>query len=232
MTGVGFDFDHTLGIDNKLERVAFLRLLELLISAGGKPLGTLDEETKHIDDLLALQRSGAFSIDEAVERFCSPRLPHTDVHSYVPIYKNFALSSVGQFVIPVPGARALLCALRRKNIRVAILTNGWSPLQEQKAARIGFDGPVVVSEKLGAQKPEPRAFDALVSALNVDRGDAWYVGDNPITDVAGSIACGLRGVWFDAESAAYPPDIVKPTAVIHALEDLSALFEPVENRSL
>ena len=225
MAAVGFDFDHTLGIDNKLERVAFLRLLELLLSVGGEPLGSLEEETKEIDGLLALQRSGAFSIGEAVERFCAPRLPHTDVAPYVSSYKQFAIAGVEQFVIPMPGARAMLQTLRRMGVRTAILTNGWSPLQECKAARIGFEGPVVVSETIGAQKPAPAAFDALAKALGVPAGDVWYVGDNPAGDVAGSIACGLKGVWFDAEGIAYPKDLATPSAVIHSLDALPVLLE-------
>ena len=222
--GIGFDFDHTLGIDNKLERVAFLRLLELLISAGGKAIGTLDQETQHIDDLLVQQRSGAFSIDEAVERFCRPRLPHTDVHSYIQTYKKFALESVDYFVVPLPGVRSLIQRLRLAGVRMAILTNGWSPLQERKAARVGFEGPVVVSERVGVQKPDPKAFAALVDALGVPPGDVWFVGDTPATDVAGSIAAGLHGVWLDVESVRYPSDLAPPSKVIHSLDELMELL--------
>ena len=218
--GVGFDFDHTLGIDNKLERVAFLRLLELLISAGGRALGTLDEESKRIDDLLASQRAGDFSIDEAVERFARARLPHTDVHPYVQMYKNFAIDSVDQFVVPLPGARAMLNTLRMRGIPMAILSNGWSPLQEHKAARVGFEGPVVVSETVGVQKPAPEAFAALVAAIGVPAEAVWFVGDNPVADIAGSIAAGLKGVWLDAESMHYPTDLPPPTVVIHSLDAL------------
>ena len=225
MAAVGFDFDHTLGIDNKLERVAFLRLLELLISVGGKPLGSLQQETVAIDELLALQRSDAFSIGEAVERFCAARLPHTDVAPYVSTYKQFAIAGVEQFVIPMPGARAMLQTLRRMGVRTAILTNGWSPLQECKAARIGFDGPVVVSETIGVQKPAPAAFEALAKALGVQADELWYVGDNPGADVAGSIAAGLKGVWLDAEEVAYPAELTPPSAVIHSLDALPALLE-------
>lgn len=229
--GVGFDFDHTLGIDNKLERVAFLRLLELLISAGGKAIGSLDEESRHIDDLLVQQRAGAFTIDEAVEHFCGPRLPHTDLRPYIHSYKKFALESVEYFVVPFPGVRALLQALRRSGVRTAILTNGWSPLQERKAARVGFEGPVLVSERVGAQKPDPKAFSALVDALGVPLQNTWFVGDNPQTDVAGSIAAGLHGVWLDAEAASYPSDLTPPNRVIHNLDELMDLLPGATTRA-
>ncbi len=221
--GVGFDFDHTLGIDNKLERVAFLRLLEFLLGEGGRALGTLAEESARIDALLALQRSGAFPIDEAVGRFVRERAPASNVAQCVERYKSMAVHSVGDFVIPMPGARELFDTLASRGIPSAILTNGWDPLQKKKAERIGFIGPVVVSETIGAQKPSRRAFDMLSEALG--RPDAiWYVGDNPATDVVASIGAGMNGVWFDAEQAGYPSGVSKPTATIHALADLPALF--------
>jgi len=52
IAGVGFDFDHTLGIDNKLERVAFLQLLAPIRDDGGAPLGSLFQESAAIDKLL------------------------------------------------------------------------------------------------------------------------------------------------------------------------------------
>ncbi len=71
--GIGFDLDHTLAIDNQLERVAFLRLLEILLSEGGRTIGTLADEIDNIDELLARQRHGDFSIDDAIARFVALR---------------------------------------------------------------------------------------------------------------------------------------------------------------
>ena len=67
--GIGFDLDHTLAIDNGLERVALLRLLEILLRDGGRAVGTFADEIESIEELLARQRHGEFSIDDAVARF-------------------------------------------------------------------------------------------------------------------------------------------------------------------
>ena len=67
--GIGFDLDHTLAIDNKLELVAFLRLLEAVLAEGGGTQGTLGDEIDAIDELLQRQRHGEFTIDDAVRRF-------------------------------------------------------------------------------------------------------------------------------------------------------------------
>jgi HAD superfamily hydrolase (TIGR01549 family) len=220
---VGFDIDHTLGIDNKLERVAFLRLLDAICQQGGKCLGTLAQESARIDELLEQQRSGAFSIDQAVERFAAERGARSPA-GYVDRYKQIALESVPDFFVAQPDARAVLAELQQRGIACAILSNGWSPLQQEKARRLNFTGPVLASDAIGAQKPDPQAFAALALALKTDPGDIAYVGDNPRGDVAAAMSAGMRGIWLDAEDVRYAPELPEPSAVIHRLTELLALL--------
>ncbi|MGR4065551.1 MAG: HAD family hydrolase, partial [Vulcanimicrobiaceae bacterium] len=161
---VAFDIDHTLAIDNKLERVAFLRLLERVVDEGGAPLGTLADETVHVDALLAHQRAGACTIDEAVRAFVSERGAVAD-ETYVRLYRAMALEMVDELVVPLPYAPQTIEALRERGCVTAVLSNGWNPLQERKARRAGFPGPVLASGDLGVQKPDGRAFAALVELL-------------------------------------------------------------------
>lgn len=221
LRGVGFDFDHTLGIDNKLERVAFLRILEAACASGACYLGTLAEEIERIDALLQRQRAGECSIEAAVEGFIAER--GAPSAGFGDRYKQLALEMVDAFVVPEPGVRTLLDGLSARGIRYAILTNGWSPLQERKAQRVGFDGPVLVSASIGMQKPDGAAFELLARALECKISDAAYVGDNPRTDVAGARAAGMHAVWYDAEGVTYPQDVPAPDAVIHSLADICAL---------
>jgi len=188
---VGFDFDHTLGIDNKLERVAFLHLLSAICEGGGRWLGSLAEESANIDRLLAEQRGGAFTIDAAVARFANER-----------------------------GARELCALLYERGIPHALFTNGWAPLQQRKAERVGFRGPVLVSEQLGVQKPHPEAFAELARTLGVTPAEIAFVGDTPASDVQGAIAAGMIGVWLDAEGISYPETGPRPSLTISALNDL------------
>lgn len=216
---MGFDFDHTLGIDNKLERVAFLRLLDEACEQGGRCIGTLAEEIVRIDDMLARQRSGAFAIEEAVRQFVRERGVR-ETEPYVAQYKRMAVEMVRTFVIPQPGVREMLAELRRRSIPCAILTNGWSPLQQEKALLVGFEGPVLVSADLGTQKPDPQAFTALADALGAAPHEIAFVGDTPASDVAGSIRAGMVGVWLDAENIAYPAGLPGPSVTVGSLRDL------------
>ncbi|HEV2261613.1 MAG TPA: HAD family hydrolase [Candidatus Rubrimentiphilum sp.] len=222
-SALGFDIDHTLGIDNKLERVAFLHLLEEICAQGGHALGTLDQESVAIDKLLAAHRSGAFSIDEAVNRFVAARgVPRSD--AWLRRYKEMVLENVDHFFIPQPDASFVLKELDTRRIPCAVLSNGWSPLQQRKAERVSFRGPVLVSDMLGVQKPQAAAFLALARALEREPAAVAFVGDNPIDDIDAAQRAGMPAIWFDAEGERYPGELAAPDAVIHRLAELLAFL--------
>jgi HAD superfamily hydrolase (TIGR01509 family) len=219
---VGFDFDHTLGIDNKLERTTALAML-----AAAARRASYDGEAAEaaIDAVLAAYRSGAQSVEGAIagflERFAPPGTAILDIAGG---FRDAVLARAEAHVRPLPGALELLAHLEERAIPYALLTNGWSPLQEEKARFIGFRGPVFVSERIGACKPSPAAFALLVKHFGLPRERVWYVGDEPEADCAGARAAGLRAVWFDWEHKTYPDGLARPDAVIHALGDLPALL--------
>ncbi len=221
--GIVFDIDHTLVVDNKLERVAFLHLLEDVIEDGGRALGSLAEESDAIDALLVQQRSGACSIEEAVRTFVTARGVEGRQH-YVERFRAKALRMVEDFVIPAPDAKRTLVELENRGYAVAVLTNGWNPLQRRKAGRAGFTGAVLASADLGVQKPDSRAFTAAAAVLGLPPADLWYVGDDPGSDIVGALGAGLRAVWIDGERTPYPRGLPPPTARIAALADLLALL--------
>jgi HAD superfamily hydrolase (TIGR01509 family) len=220
--GVGFDIDHTLAIDNKLERVAFLHLLEHLVAFGGRFTGTLAEESDRIDALLARQRGGAFSIDEAVRAFTVEHgVDASD--ALVERFRSIAVEMAPSFVVALPGAKRTIAALRERGASVAVLSNGWSPLQQLKARCAGFEGTVIASADVGHQKPAPQAFEALLAALGTEPADSWYVGDDPYGDVGGAVEAGMNAVWLDAEGKTYPAGLPAPPHRIGALEEVLAL---------
>jgi HAD superfamily hydrolase (TIGR01509 family) len=214
--GVGFDFDHTLGLDHGLEVLAFERL--------AAERGVRFEEAM-VKRELARFRNGAQSMTSMVTTIAGD--------GFAGRWEAICLELVER-VTPIDGARDLLATLAERGIPTAILTNGWSPLQEAKIARaLGFRGKVLVSEAIGVRKPEAAAFSLLVGVLGVSPDRCFYVGDNPEADVIGAQAAGLRGVWFDWEGVAYPPEAPPPFARIGALADLLAVVPghaaPAEN---
>ena len=214
----GFDFDHTLGVDNGLERTAFADYAAAL----GAPYEAHGAVAADVDALLARFRAGALTLEDMVGRFGALVGAHVDADRW----RAICYALVDRLVRPVDGAIETLAALRARGIPLAVLTNGWSPLQQRKIARALGDGaisPILVSDEVGAVKPDAAAFAPLVDALGVPRERVWYVGDNPRGDVGGALAAGLRAVWFDWEGLTYPPDVPPPTLRIGALRELEAL---------
>jgi HAD superfamily hydrolase (TIGR01509 family) len=220
--GIGFDLDHTLAIDNRLERVAFLHLLELVEAEGGHALGTLAEEIDGIDAVLHRQRCAELTLEEAVESFVAQRGIQPNAR-YVDWFRQKVLSMVPEFVVPLPNVKPTIAALRGRSIQIAVLTNGWNPLQLRKAERAGFSGPVLVSSEIGEHKPDAGAFELLLERLGTPPAQTWYVGDDPRGDIAGAQRAGLQAIWVNWECQEYPADLPLPEHTITRFEELLAL---------
>ncbi|MBD5634141.1 MAG: HAD family hydrolase, partial [Candidatus Eremiobacteraeota bacterium] len=156
------------------------------------------------------------------EQFAPVGSPVLDVATN---FRERVVARAPEFIAVIPGAMELLAKLDELGISYAILTNGWSPLQEEKARLIHFRGSVYVSERIGALKPSRAAFDILAKHFELPFERIWYVGDDPVADCAGATELGLHAVWYDWEGRAYSPDLAKPEHVIHALEELPALLQ-------
>ena len=140
-------------------------------------------------------------------------------------FRDLVVSRAPDFVQAIPGVPDLLEALDGLGVRYAILSNGWSPLQEEKARLIGFAAPVFVSERIGVRKPDPQAFRTLVHLFDLPAADVWYVGDQPAIDCAGALAAGLTAVWFDGEGNGYPEGLPRPEHTISSLAELPGLLQ-------
>ncbi|HEV3090822.1 MAG TPA: HAD family hydrolase [Candidatus Cybelea sp.] len=221
---IGFDLDHTLAIDNRLERVAFLRLLERISALGGRSAGTLADEIDAIDGLLERQRRGDFGIDEAVRIFARDRGVACD-DALIEEFRRTALAMVEEFVVPLPGVGRTLERLRQRGIELAVLSNGWDPLQQRKAERAGFAGPVLVSSEIGALKPALPAFQRLLETLGRPARESWYVGDDPHSDVGGAHRAGMTTVWLNWERRGYPTSEAPPQYAIASFDELLELVE-------
>ncbi|HTD36848.1 MAG TPA: HAD family hydrolase [Candidatus Limnocylindrales bacterium] len=225
MIAIGFDFDHTLGVDNGLERKAMYAYAAEL----GQPLDPTDAAwRKRIEDLLAIFRAGTITMDDMLAHFTEALAAPQPARAER--WREICYSLVDPLVRPIDHARELLDKLRARAIPTAVLTNGWTPLQQKKIARalgpdIAQTMPILVSDALHAYKPDPAAFAALADALRTPRERLWYVGDNPRGDVAGALAAGLRAVWFDWENQSYPQDAPPPTLRIASLRELETLAE-------
>ncbi len=128
-------------------------------------------------------------------------------------------SGVLERVEAYPGAVAEVDRLRALGCLVALATNGATVHQWAKIRRIGLDqhvDAIVVSEEVGAHKPDRRVFEAAAQRCGATlTPTTWMIGDCPTRDVGGAQALGLRTVWMrrdrDWQASAPPPTAMVDT---------------------
>lgn len=88
----------------------------------------------------------------------------------------------------------------QKLAKTAIITNGKTAGQTPKIQKTGLDkifDTIVISEAVGAWKPDPRIFEAALERLGAKPEEAMYIGDHLKNDIGGAQAAGICGVWFN-----------------------------------
>jgi 2-haloacid dehalogenase len=125
----------------------------------------------------------------------------------------------------VEGATDLLAGLAATH-RLAYITNGFSDVQRPRLAAAGLarhTDVVVVSDEVGAAKPDPAIFDVAFERMGgPDRGEVLLVGDSLTSDVAGGVAYGIDTCWFNPFGLERDASVV-PTYEITTLRELPAL---------
>lgn len=130
-------------------------------------------------------------------------------------------------VVLADAARDALSAAREQGWACVIVTNGRTVQQETKIRRTGLDRLVdgwVVSEAVGAAKPDPEIFRAAAALVGASPYEhTWVVGDSPQADIAGAYAFGALSVWI-AHGRAWTEASYRPT---HTAPDVAAAIRHV-----
>jgi putative hydrolase of the HAD superfamily len=98
--------------------------------------------------------------------------------------------------VPFDGAAEALADLRRRGLRLGVITN-WDASARPLLAAHGLDSffeQVVVSCEAGCEKPDRRIFEIATTAAGVDAAACLYVGDNYYIDTVGARAAGMASV--------------------------------------
>lgn len=81
----------------------------------------------------------------------------------------------------------LLEILKQKNIKTAIITDGYKITQINKVQALGLDNKIdkiIYTDELGREywKPNPKAFEMIRKHFDCDYSEMIYIGDNPEKD--------------------------------------------------
>lgn len=89
-----------------------------------------------------------------------------------------------------PGVLDLLKTLKKKEMHMGIITDGFADVQKSKIKALGIQeyiDKIVITDELGGvqcRKPNPIGFEKMLKMLNVKPQEMIYIGDNPNKDFA------------------------------------------------
>lgn len=102
-----------------------------------------------------------------------------------------------------PDAIQTLKGMRDRAVRLGLISNtGRSPgsalrtLMERYEILDYFDA-TIFSDEVGYRKPDRRIFEAALNQLKATPDHTIHIGDDPVADIRGAKAIGMRAVLFD-----------------------------------
>jgi len=115
-----------------------------------------------------------------------------------------------------------------KDYRLTIITNGLTEVQHKRVRNsvIGkYFEEVVISEEVGAAKPDIKIFEHALSKINyTDKRKVLMVGDSLSSDIKGGINFGIDTCWFNPEKVENKSGL-NPTYEITKLTLLKNILE-------
>ena len=130
-------------------------------------------------------------------------------------------------------AAAVLSTLRRDGWRLGLLTNGDPSVQRKKVEALGLaaliDHVIYASEHAPGGKPAREPFLEVLRKLQVAPHDAVMVGDDPVNDVDGGRAAGMRTIFLARTGR---PHHDGADAVVHALSDVPGAAAALLDRGM
>jgi putative hydrolase of the HAD superfamily len=132
---------------------------------------------------------------QAYEELCASRelIPCNDTIQRV---RKAANSVFARDPAVDPHAVEVLCTLRRRRVRLALLTKGDAVVQEQRVDRSGlrdhFDIIRIVDQKT------PAGLATLALELGAPLANTWMVGNSVRSDILPALEASLRTIWLNA----------------------------------
>lgn len=124
-----------------------------------------------------------------------------------------------------PGALEAVDELKRRGVKLALVTNGAAAVQRAKIERFDlahrFDH-IQIEGEAGFGKPEAQAYLHAMAALGVQAHETWMVGDNLEWEVAAPQRLGIYAIWHDHLGEGLPKDSpIRPDRIIRSIGELT-----------
>ncbi len=213
---IGFDLDNTL-IDRDH---AFLNYAKHFVDGHPNP-GRKSDSLALIHEILVADDHGYRDRADFCQ-WMARRFPMLNLSPH-DIWTGFS-STILDHIKPSRPVIRLLSGLE-KRFHLFVITNGSGKLQRGKLERAGiahFFKDVFISGETGFAKPDRRMFEMALETADLAPGEILYVGDDPVCDMAGAAAAGMKTCWVSMDRPA-PFDMPAPDYETPAIRDFKEI---------
>jgi len=127
----------------------------------------------------------------------------------------------------IEGAEEVVRRLSEK-VGLVLITNGLQMVQRSRLAKSplgGYFTNIVISEEVGAAKPDGKIFDIAFGMMNnPSKAEVLMVGDSLTSDIKGGNDYGIDTCWFNPRRKPCHQD-VRITYEIHHLSELMSIVD-------
>lgn len=245
--GVLFDMDNTLidwhGFDGnwfEMEREHLGKVLNFLETAGRPLEASLDDFAQTYTELTRDAWATARSTLRAphMGKLLMQALAHYGFEpdetvraaDCIKAYDWKPASGVALFPDVIEGLDAIL----ERGLKIGIVTNASQPMHLRDIELEAFgllnyfpDATCRISAAdVGYLKPNVKIFEYALQQLGTTAQETIYVGDNPVADIAGAQAAGLRAVLrINRETPPLISGLIVPDAAINSFTELLPLLD-------
>ncbi len=131
-----------------------------------------------------------------------------------------------------PDVIKALTLLRQKGLKLGLVTNAFQPMwmrdieMEQHGIRYFFESCRFSAADAGFLKPHPTIFAKALTCLETQPQETIFIGDNPVADIAGAQAAGMRAVMrVNYGKQPLTSGLIIPDATIGSLLELPDILD-------
>lgn len=206
VNGVIFDLDDTLYSEKQYIKSGYKKV--------GEYLGRLDAEGR----LWELFEEGKPAIDIYLKEINETHKKKECIDIYREQMPQISLYD---------GVEELISMLKKRNIRVGIITDGRPKGQRNKLKALGLDDmikDIIITDELGGaqfRKPCDIAFRIMQNRWRLPYEQIVYIGDNPQKDFQACKQLGMRWIYFKNQDGLYSQDGFIADHMIERIDELS-----------
>jgi len=126
----------------------------------------------------------------------------------------------------IPYATSVLRTLKKRSVRLGLLTKGDPSIQSDRIERSGL-APFFESIEIVPDKT-PKVIRGMLKRLGALPSNAWMIGNSLRSDIVPALRVGVKGIWIDAPVWEYEKKSIQtPEALVVKARDIREVLEVI-----